>query len=812
MVRPDGAVEPPPARWTEQEQALWHAFRNGDRLDLAPLGGGADVHGWEDWSPRRTISAQVLATLLMRGPDHGPDRACFLRLNGARVSGRVALDGAVIEDQIELTNCHFDEPILLRGARTRRISLAGSWVPELRLHNVDVDGELAFERIQTSGLVDLADASIKRSVRLIDARLSNHHGPALMAERLRTDGALLCQGLDATGEIRLPGARIGGIINLAGAHLRSGRGTALDGNGLSAGGTLFCDPRRGRTEGLRTVGRVFLGGARIDGDLDLTAAELRLSPDLDDRTLNQPAGPSADADSDPTAVLIAERAVINGNLEIDGNFKAYGVVRLATATIKGNIRASDCLLDPALPVTGSGRDRFALLADGLELGGELLCSPGFRATGELLLRSAQIGGNVFFGGARLENSGRNAINLDRTTVRGNLTAWELETKGTVRLQNTVVGGSVLLDGADLTEPYRLTERDPDAQNEAPVRPSLDARSIQVGRDFLCQMGRSRPFRAVAGVRLRGAEVRKSVSFRGAQLSSGGRVFALNLAGLRSAELLLALYSIPDGAVQLARARVAAFYDNRNLWAATGGLSLDNFAYNSVAIEHGSRRPVPDRAATVGHRHRGWLHRTVHRLDRGQPGDVRERVDWLRTGLSAFRPEDDRGPDTRRWWRRWFGRTDRHTGYSPQPYEQLAASYRADGNVREARYVLLENQRHRRKTLSLPGRLIGCLLDVTVGYGYRTWLALVWLAGLWAIGYWYMSGLHPTPIDENLVGDWSPGLFALDLLLPIIGFEQEGIWTMVGSARWVAAGLELAGWLLATAVLAGLTTLLQRRDA
>jgi hypothetical protein len=53
---------------------------------------------------------------------------------------------------------------------------------------------------------------------------------------------------------------------------------------------------------------------------------------------------------------------------------------------------------------------------------------------------------------------------------------------------------------------------------------------------------------------------------------------------------------------------------------------------------------------------------------------------------------------------------------------------------------------------------------------------------------------------------------LDLLLPIIGFEQEGIWTMVGSARWVAAGLELAGWLLATAVLAGLTTLLQRRDA
>ncbi|HKA69453.1 MAG TPA: hypothetical protein VKG85_10085 [Actinomycetes bacterium] len=812
MARP-GAVDRAPARWTEQEQALWHTFRSGDRLDLTPLGGGEAVHAWTDWSPQRTISAQVLTTLLLRDPARGVDRGCYLRLNGARIRGCLALDGAIIEHQIELTNCYFDEPILLRGARTRRISLAGSWVRELRLHNVDVDGELAFDRIHTLGLVDLADASIKRSVRLIEARLSNHHGPALMAERLRTDGALLCQGLDATGEIRLPGARIGGIINLAGAHLRSRRGTALDGNGLSVGGSLFCDPRRGRSEGLRTIGRIFLGGARIDGDLDLTAAVLRPSPDLDERTIRQPAGPNADADSDPTAVLVAERAVINGNLEIDGNFEAHGTVRLATATIRGNIRASECLLDPALPRAGSGQDRFALLADGLELGGELLASPGFRATGELLLRSAQIGGNVFLAGAELENPGRNAINLDRTTIRGNLTAWGLKVRGTVRLQNTVVGGTVLFDGANLTEPYWLTERDPDAQNEAPVRPSLDARSIQVGRDFLCQMGRSGlPFRAAAGVRLRGAEVRKAVSFRGAQLYSGGRVYALNLAGLRSAELLLALDSTPVGAIQLARARVATLYDNKHLWAATGGLSLDNFEYNSVTIEVGSRQPVPDHATAAGHRYRGWLHRTMHRLDHGRPGDVRERVDWLRAGLSAFRPEHGRRPDTRRWWRRWFGRTDRHTGYNPQPYEQLAASYRADGNVREARYVLLENQRHRRKTLSLPGRMFGGLLDVTVGYGYRTWLALIWLAGLWAIGYWYMSGLHPTPIDENLVGDWSPGLFALDLLLPIIGFEQEGIWTMVGSARWVAAGLELAGWLLATAVLAGLTTLLQRRDA
>jgi len=415
---------------------------------------------------------------------------------------------------------------------------------------------------------------------------------------------------------------------------------------------------------------------------------------------------------------------------------------------------------------------------------------------------------VFLGGAHLSNPGRNAVNLDRTTIKGNLSARQLTARGTVRLQNAVVGGSVLFDGATLTDPYLVTERDQEANGGTKVRPSLDARSIQVGRDFHCQVSRGIPFSAVAGVRLRGAEVRKSVSFRGAHLESGGRLFALNLAGLRSTELVVSFDVTPNGAVQLARTRVAALYDNRQLWAATGGISLDYFEYGTVALEQESRQPGP----VTGRRPGGRISRALYRWRFGVPGDVQQRVEWLRAGLSAFPTELPPGSDTRRRWRRWLGRTDGHTGYTPQPYEQLAATYRADGNDREARYVLLENQRHRRKTLTLPGRLFGTLLDVTVGYGYRTWLALVWLAGLWAIGYGYMRGLNPMPIDENLDGHWSPGLFALDLLLPIIGFEQEGVWSMVGSARWVAAGLEMAGWLLATAVLAGLTRVLQRRDA
>lgn len=194
---------------------------------------------------------------------------------------------------------------------------------------------------------------------------------------------------------------------------------------------------------------------------------------------------------------------------------------------------------------------------------------------------------------------------------------------------------------------------------------------------------------------------------------------------------------------------------------------------------------------------------------GEPS-ARGRVRWMQTALEASSSRTEAATDPRRWHR--FRRGSRDWGYSPQPYEQLAARYRADGHDSEARYVLLAKQRHRRKTRGIAGRIAGRLLDLAVGYGYRPWLALVWLGGLWAIGYAYMRHVHPATIDSGLVGArWSPGLFTLDLLLPIISFEQEGVFAMAGFDRWVAAGLELAGWLLATAVVAGLSRALQRRD-
>jgi hypothetical protein len=787
-------------------------FRRGTQLDLAEQDGGRDVARWAYWPATRTIPATVIAHLLLHGPTADDGHVAGLRVRGARISGRLALDGATITHPVELMECYFDEPVLIRGAHTCRLSLAGSWLPELRLHNIDVDGELALEGIHTSGLVDLADASIARSVRLMDAALSNAAGPALMAERMRTGGALLCQGLASDGEIRLPGAKIGGIVNLASANLRSSRGTALDGNGLTVGGSLFADRRSNARMGLHTVGRVFLAGARIDGDLDFTGAVLELSPGgLAAGSRGLPAsasGPRADADTDPTAVLVAERAAINGNLEIDDGFTAKGVIRLATATIKGNLRATDCTIEPTRP--GDAEDRFALLGDGLDLGGELLCSPGFVAHGEVLLRTARVGGNVFLDDAVLAHPYRNALNLDRTTIQGNLSARRLRAEGTVRLQNAIVGGSAIFDGARLADSYAMTTTTPGGSTPVfTVRPSLDARAARVGRDFRCEAARGRPFIAAAGVRLRGADVAKSVSFRGAVLHSSGGDLALNLFGVRATELVLAVGAQPRGLVELSQVRATAVYDNAHLWRSTGGVRLDDFEYDGITVAEDIRRARALPGTDIPEEESDRLVLAEPLPSTGEPS-ARGRVRWMQTALEASSLSAEAATDPRRW--HGFRQSSMHWGYSPQPYEQLAARYRADGHDSEARYVLLAKQRHRRKTRGIAGRIAGRLLDLTVGYGYRPWLALVWLGGLWAIGYAYMRHVHPATIDSGLVGArWSPALFTLDLLLPIISFEQEGVFAMAGPDRWVAAALELAGWLLATAVVAGLSRVLQRRD-
>jgi hypothetical protein len=121
-----------------------------------------------------------------------------------------------------------------------------------------------------------------------------------------------------------------------------------------------------------------------------------------------------------------------------------------------------------------------------------------------------------------------------------------------------------------------------------------------------------------------------------------------------------------------------------------------------------------------------------------------------------------------------------------------------------RRVLLAKQRHRRTTLRTPGRLAGRLLDAIVGHGYRPWLAAIWLALLLTAGTAVYAIHHPQPLPGGPVPPFNPFL-----LIPIGAFGLRTAYASAGAAQWLADALIAAGWILTTAVIAGITRAVRR---
>lgn len=228
--------------------------------------------------------------------------------------------------------------------------------------------------------------------------------------------------------------------------------------------------------------------------------------------------------------------------------------------------------------------------------------------------------------------------------------------------------------------------------------------------------------------------------------------------MQATDFDLTLAETPSGTVDLRGAQVSFLHENEHSWP--DAVELDGFVYGSIkTVVAGQRRDAFGRRETVA-RHVGWLRRSP--------------------------------------------------GYSPQPYEQLASCYRRVGHDDDARRVLLAKQRHRRRTLSPAGRAWGQVLDATVGYGYRPWLAGVWLLALILLGTLVFDANDPTAVKQGEGAPFQPLVYTLDLLIPIGGLGQRANWYWTDAGpQWLAYGLIAAGWMLTTAVLAGVTRTLNR---
>lgn len=258
------------------------------------------------------------------------------------------------------------------------------------------------------------------------------------------------------------------------------------------------------------------------------------------------------------------------------------------------------------------------------------------------------------------------------------------------------------------------------------------------------------FTAQGPVCLPGAQIADQLTFDGAFLN--GEDVALDCSRMQAGDLRFTPAAPPPGAVDLRGAHVSVLHDDESGWP--GVVRLQGFSYASIESKDGLR---------------GY--------------DVARRVAWIR----------------------------REPGYAPQPYEQLASWYRQVGHEDDARKVLLAKQRHRRGTLHPAGRVWGHLLDSLVGYGYRPWLAGVWIVALTVLGTVVFGGRSPIRTQPGQGPPFSALVYTLDLLIPIGGLGQRSAWYWPegSAAQWLSYALIAAGWLLTTAVVAGVTRSLNK---
>jgi hypothetical protein len=150
---------------------------------------------------------------------------------------------------------------------------------------------------------------------------------------------------------------------------------------------------------------------------------------------------------------------------------------------------------------------------------------------------------------------------------------------------------------------------------------------------------------------------------------------------------------------------------------------------------------------------------------------------------------------------WLSRT---SGYSPQPYEELAAYYRRLGHDEQARRVLLAKQRQRRRQRPWWARGWGWLQDGLVGYGYAPGRALLLLAIAFIAGSLVFRARPPVPVGGSPHPAFNAPLYSLDVLIPAPALGQASDFDPRGAGLAVAAVLHIVGWLLAITVIAAIT--------
>ncbi|KAB2347025.1 hypothetical protein [Actinomadura rudentiformis] len=569
-------------------------------------------------------------------------------------------------------------------------------------------------------------------------------------------------------------------------------------------------PRPGYASGIwlrgaRVTGRLRLKGAVAEAGLHCTDCEFDDKVEFVDANLR-----TLRIERCRLPRLVCSRLHLDGLLNLEGSEIEQGLW-LDGARVGGPLLMNEMRLGP-------------VLADKLTVEGRL-DARNLKVQGEFRAHNAHIGGSLHLGGAQMSNPGGIAMSLGGITVEGGVWCWRgFEAEGTLRLVGATFTANLTLDGARLSQPGEGTAL------------NLDRASIGhlIAHDLQVEAGQ---------VSMRGTQVSGGVDMRGAVLAGDGpdepvlaidnaTMAYLELRNIRaSGEVMIRACRVenriwlsgaevrnPEGnAVRLNRTEVGADVFCRDL-TLEGTLRLSRSRIGGVLELEDVRLSGAASTLIYGHALQAGEFKLIPAqpvrgtvfLNHAQIGVLHDDpVSWptelvlTGTRYDALEPRLPAGERLR-----WLTRSPE--GYESQPYEQLANYYAATGQNADARKVLYAKERHRQATETRMIRVWSRLQDITTGYGYRPWRALLWLGVLLTVGGLVYGFSPPAPLKRDEAPHFNPVIYTLDLLIPIVDLGQERAFNPAGAHQWLSYTLVAAGWVLTATVAAGAARIVSRR--
>jgi len=655
--------------------------------------------------------------------------------------------------ELSLTDCPRLPGLLGNGVRVRRdLDFSHSRVTGAHWTNASTSKPSA---------IWLCEAEIGGRLLFIDAVLDGQGNRSIQADRIHVRGAIrLIDGFKARGEVRLHGARIESSLDLNGAEIESSNGPAIDLENATIGGSLFLiEDVAGRRPNVH--GRITMASARISARLLVRNATIEARPDV-------PVGSIYERPASFNTAISAPRLTVGAEVTLAGQCEVVGRIDLSMSDMSSVSIAKSCAL--------RAPDSTALDLTNAEIRSILLLESNAAIEGTIRLAGAVVHGTLGLHGQLSQPEQNSLIDASAMTVDGNVYLNGLRTNdGAVNFSAARLG-SLNASRAQLHNPSGYSIRLSQALVRGPVR-LIDGMT------------------STGLVALNRSTIEGRLHFTGGSFECPGPS-----PSNQHGHAIEAISAAVHGSIDLGWKTVSPSVDFTD-------------TTTTFLADHPAR--WPERFTIAG--------LTYDRFENPQgalPGPIWDdaaRCAWLR----------------------------RQRVFDSGPYEQVARVFRQHGYTRQAEQILIAQRKHAREvgrsSSKWPRRTLDAIY-ATIGYGYRPARVLWLLAALLVLvaaslelpafqgalratngnEVYTTRGLLTTSVKSttpglsalssqprtDACGDgevrcFSPVLYAIDTVIPLITLDQRTTWypdPHVPNGEFVLWWLNLAtllGWLLSS---------------